>query len=112
MGAQPRHRLRESEGARERESRMRKRDKDNTKQLRHVRLYHWLLRTEAWQSLTPNARSTYIEIASRYTGSNNGRIPFSVREAAALLHIGRHAAVRALVKLQDRGFIVIAKRSA
>jgi hypothetical protein len=82
-----------------------------SKEARHVRLYHWLLKTEAWQSLSPNSRAIYIEMASRYNGSNNGRIPFSLREAAALLHIGRHAAAAAMVELQDRGFIVVTKRS-
>jgi hypothetical protein len=83
-----------------------------SKEARHVRLYHWLLKTEAWQSLSPNSRAIYIEMASRYNGSNNGRIPFSLREAAVLLHIGKHAAAAALVELQDRGFIVITRRSS
>jgi hypothetical protein len=79
---------------------------------RHVRLYHWFLRCEAWRSLSPNARALYVEIAARYNGSNNGRISFSVREAAKLLHISKSVAARTLVELQDRGFIVITKRSA
>jgi hypothetical protein len=37
----------------------------------------------AWQSLDGNTRSVYVEIAQRYAGagSNNGRIPYSIREA-------------------------------
>jgi hypothetical protein len=77
---------------------------------RHVRLYHWLLSTAAWQSLPPNARAAYVEIARRYTGTNNGRIHFSVREAADALRIGKHAAAIALVQLKGRGFIVVTKR--
>jgi hypothetical protein len=87
---------------------MSKRNKE--KAPRHVRLYHWLLRSEAWQSLSPNARALYIEIAARYNGSNNGRIHFSIREAADVLGIGKNAAATALAQLQDRGFIVVAKR--
>lgn len=78
---------------------------------RHVRLYHWFLKTEAWQSLSPNARALYIEIVTRYNGSNNGRIGFSVRDAAKLLHIGKNGAADAFVELQERGFIVVTKRS-
>ena len=87
---------------------MSKRNKEKTP--RHVRLYHWLLRSEAWQSLSPNARALYIEIAARYNGSNNGRIHFSIREAADVLGIGKNAAAKALAQLQERGFIVVAKR--
>lgn len=75
-----------------------------------MRLYHWLLRSEAWRSLSPNARALYIEMVDRYYGMNNGRIGFSVRDAAEVLHIGKNAATAAFVELQDRGFIVTAKR--
>jgi len=87
---------------------MSKRNKE--KAPRHVRLYHWLLRSEAWQSLSPNARALYIEIAARYNGSNNARIHFSIREAADVLGIGKNAAAKAIAQLQERGFIVVAKR--
>jgi hypothetical protein len=79
------------------------------KESRHVRLYHWVMNSEAWRSLSPNARALYVEIAARYHGTNNGRIPFSVREAAEALHIGKNAAAAAFKELQDRGFLVIAK---
>lgn len=79
---------------------------------RHVRLYHWLLKSPAWQSLPPNARAIYIEMAARYNGANNGRISFSVREAVHLLRIGKSTASRELARLQERGFVVITKQSA
>lgn len=79
---------------------------------RHVRLYHWLLETEAWKSLDSTARAIYVEMASRYAGvgSNNGRIPYSIRDAARSLHIGKTTAARALADLQHRGFIVTVKK--
>jgi hypothetical protein len=81
---------------------------------RHVRLYHYMLRTPAWQSLTANARAIYVEIAARYggAGSNNGRIPYACREASASLKIGQATAIRALWELEDRGFIVAVKKGA
>jgi hypothetical protein len=82
------------------------------KESRHVRLYHWLLNSEAWRSLSPNARALYVEIVARYNGSNNGRIGFSVRDAGNILHIGKNAASAAFRELQERDFLVIAKRSA
>ena len=76
------------------------------KEGRHVRLYHWMMQTAAWKSLSGNQRALYLEMAARYNGSNNGRIHFSTREAAQALHIGKATAARALTVLVERGFIV------
>jgi hypothetical protein len=84
------------------------------KPLRHVRLYHYFMRTEAWKSLAALERAIYVEIASRYAGdgSNNGRIGYSVREAATTFKVGKSSAARALAILQDRGFIVARQKGA
>src|SRR3954467_247762 len=84
------------------------------KMLRHVRLYHYFMQTEAWQSLKALERSIYIEIAARYAGdgSNNGRIGYSIREAASTFRVGKSSAARALETLQDRGFIVARRKGA
>lgn len=71
-----------------------------------------MMNTAAWRSLTPSQRSIYIEIAARYTGINNGYISLSVREAAALCHINKDTASRALKVLQERGFIEISAEGA
>jgi hypothetical protein len=87
-----------------------KRNKD--KDSRHVRLYHWFLKSDAWRSLSPIERALYVEIVTRYNGSNNGRIGFGVRDAAKGLHISKAGAARAFAGLQVCGFIVATKRSA
>lgn len=81
---------------------------------RHVRLYHWLMATAAWRSLDATARAIYVDMAARYggTNSNNGRLPYSVREAAESLRIGKTTAGRALKLLQARGFIVPTMKGA
>jgi hypothetical protein len=73
-----------------------------------VRIYHWIIQTAAWKSLNGNQRAIYIELAARYAGpgSNNGKIHYSVREAADSLRIGKSTAARDLRALQERGFIV------
>jgi DNA-binding transcriptional MocR family regulator len=76
------------------------------KSARHVRLYHFITGCPAWRDLDAVARAIYIDIARRYAGMNNGRIPYSVREAAAELKISTATASRALAKLTDHGFIV------
>jgi hypothetical protein len=80
---------------------------------RYVRLAEYMLSSSAWQSLDGNCRALYIELARRYRGphSNNGKIPYSVREAATALHIGRSTAQRCFERLQELGFVKIGKRS-
>ena len=80
----------------------------STKEPRHVRLYHWLMQTPAWKSLNGNQRAIYVEMAALYRGpgSNNGRIPYSTRQGAESLRIGKSTAARAFAALQERGFIV------
>lgn len=79
---------------------------------RYLALRHYLLRSAAWLDLDCTARCTYIEIARRYTGSNNGRISCSLREIAEALRIGKATAKRALERLQDHGFLVLTERGA
>jgi hypothetical protein len=81
---------------------------------RHVRIHHYMMATPAWKSLGCTERAMYVDIAARYAGlgTNNGKIGYSVRDAAANLHIGKSTATRALKILQDRGFIVPVKVGA
>jgi DNA-binding transcriptional regulator YhcF (GntR family) len=73
-----------------------------------------MMGTPAWKSLDAIARAIYVHMAMRYAGpgSNNGRLPYSVREAAIELGIGKSTAARALQALIDRGFIVTVQRGA
>jgi hypothetical protein len=88
--------------------------KNKDKGPRHVRICHYMMATSAWISLGGIERAMYLDIAARYAGygSNNGKIGYSVREAATNLHVGTSTAKRALDALQDRGFIVAMKRGA
>lgn len=81
---------------------------------RYVAIYYWMMRTQAWRSLDTVARCAYVELKARYggPGSNNGRIPFSVREMAKALRVSKPTALRALRRLQEHGFIVETKRGA
>ena len=80
---------------------------------RHIRLYHWMTNSPALHDLNA-ARVIYCEMAKRYAGngSNNGRIPYSVREAAAELRISPATASRALKSLQRHGFVVAETKGA
>jgi hypothetical protein len=76
-----------------------------------VMLYHDIIESAAWKSLDGNAQALYVHIAARYKGKNNGKLPFSIREAALALNASKDTAARAFKNLIDRGFITIAKRS-
>ena len=67
-----------------------------------------LRRRRPGRASAPTPRAVYAEMAKRYagTGSNNGKLPYSIREAADSLHIGKSTAASALTVLQERGFIV------
>jgi hypothetical protein len=73
---------------------------------RYVRLTYGMMQSQAWRSLDGNARAIYVELAMLYHGNNNGRIGFSVRQAAEAIHVSKDTAARAMSRLQDRGFIV------
>lgn len=79
---------------------------------RYVQLFIWLLRSDAWLSLTPQARAVYVELHSNFNGSNNGRIGLSVRRAAVRCRIAKDTAARAFDELVDRGFIECTSKGA
>jgi hypothetical protein len=80
---------------------------------RFVRVMEYMMASAAWQALDGNCKALYIELSRRYRGpnSNNGKIPYSCREAAGELHIGRSTAQRCFDRLQELGFIKVCKRS-
>lgn len=75
---------------------------------RFGRVPHELLRSNAYRSLSPNARSLLIELISMYNGDNNGSLYLSVRDAAARMGVADlSAASRAFDDLRDMGFVVL-----
>lgn len=72
---------------------------------RFVQLHLWLLRSAAWQSLSPPARSIYVELGALYNGSNNGELYLSVRKAARLINVSKTTAARGFKELTGSGFI-------
>ena len=85
--------------------------KPRTPQDTFVRLDHALLSTMAWLYLSPAAMKLLLALWARFTGNNNGQIPFGVREAMGLLGCGKHQALRLFDELQDKGFVRVARDS-
>lgn len=79
---------------------------------RFVCLYHWMLKSPAWRSLTPQAVAIYVFLAQRYNGSNNGEISASAREIAQRCHVSKDTVTRALRELQEKGFVKISQKGS
>lgn len=73
---------------------------------RFVALPHHMLRSVAWCSLSPVARSVFIELAAIY----NGRIALSARDAAERARCSKNTAARAFAELIQKGFIDVCSR--
>ena len=79
--------------------------KQDVRQDRYFQIHHYMLKTDAWQALSAPARAVYLQIGSRYMGTNNGKIPYSVREAASECRLNKTTAARAFKELIEFGFI-------
>lgn len=73
-------------------------------------LHNYMLSSPAWLSLSSPARAVYIQLLTRYKGSNNGSLAFSVRCAASECRIAINTASRAFQELEIKGFIENTKR--
>src|SRR4051812_15162650 len=76
-----------------------------SKSERFVKLTWFMLESQAWRSLTPAARSVYVELAKVYNGRNNGWLALSVRDAADHCRINKDTASKAFAALQATGFV-------
>ena len=77
---------------------------------RFVKLTYPLLESEAWRWLKPNSQAVYIELRRRFNGSNNGKISFSLDEGARILRASKTTIQKALVELEEHGFIKLVKK--
>jgi hypothetical protein len=78
----------------------------------HVRFYWWEIHSPAFRSLSPVARCVLLELKALYTGSNNGTLFLSAREAGRRVGVGKTKAWQALRELQQKRFIRVVERGA
>lgn len=65
-----------------------------------------MLQSDAWRSLSGAAIKVYLELRTRFHGTNNGRLHLSLQSCADLLALSKSTAQRAYVELEEKGFIV------
>jgi hypothetical protein len=79
---------------------------------RFVRLSYRLLTSNAYRSLSPNARSLLVELGMLYNGDNNGSLYLGVRDAAHRMGVADlTAASRAFDDLKALGFVEMTRDS-
>lgn len=66
-----------------------------------------MLKSDAWRSLSGAAVRLFLELHTRFNGSNNGKLRRSYAEAAEALGLGKATVQRAFRDLQDKGFLVL-----
>jgi len=68
-----------------------------------------MLRSAAWSTMSPLARSLFIEVLAVYNGTNNSFLGFSVREAGEALGHSKSSAARAFDELIEHGFLEVSR---
>ena len=72
----------------------------------HIRLHRGITNSAAWETLSCVATRLLILIWARHSGTNNGGISYSQREARVALRVGYRKVGTAFQELQDKGFLV------
>jgi hypothetical protein len=70
-----------------------------------TRIFESMMLTQAWQDLSGNEVSLYLQMVRKYRGNNNGAIVFGRREAERLLGVSSKTACKLFAGLERRGFI-------
>jgi DNA-binding transcriptional regulator YhcF (GntR family) len=74
-----------------------------------VMLPKYLINSEAWRALSCVARAAFIELARLYNGTNNGQLALPARTLAERLGRSKATAARALIELEEKGFVEVEK---
>ena len=72
-----------------------------------IQLFHYMIKSDAWQNLSCYARTVYIEISAKHNGFNNGDLSYTFQEASKIMHRTTYA--KALNELVSHGFIDIVR---
>ncbi|MFG6565943.1 hypothetical protein ACGYLI_17140 [Sulfitobacter sp. 1A13421] len=69
----------------------------------YITLPYAQLKSEAWRSLSGAAVKVWLELHTRFNGSNNGNVRLSMNEAVSALGISKGTAQRSFVELEEKG---------
>ena len=74
-----------------------------------VQMFNYVIDSPAYAALSVTARAALIEVARLYDGANNGRLAMAARTLADRLDVSKSTAARAMIELEDAGFVETAK---
>ena len=77
-----------------------------------IAIERYIMDSQAWRSLKPGTRATYLEICFAYDGSNNGRLRIGSRWLGDRLGVDKSTAARAIKELEATGFLETVKFGA
>lgn len=80
--------------------------KGRTKNEPFILLHRGVTNSEAWRSLSCEAKALLIEVWARHNGANNGQIALSHRQARTALRIGNGKVQKTFLELQEKGFLI------
>ena len=72
-----------------------------------IQMFHYMIKSDAWQDLSCHARTAYLEIAVKHNGYNTGNLSYTFKEASKIMHRNTYAKV--LNELVSHGFIDIVR---
>ncbi len=72
-------------------------------------LTYGMLKSDAWRDLSGAAVKLFLELHTRFNGSNNGNVRLSYGEAAEALGMGKATVQRAFGDLMAKGFVALEK---
>tara|TARA_R110002126_G_scaffold114842_1_gene253565 strand:- start:210 stop:731 length:522 start_codon:yes stop_codon:yes gene_type:complete len=78
----------------------------------YIKLHRGVTDSPAWKELSCEAKCLMLSIWERHNGTNNGRIPFSHREARLALSVGNTKTARAFKQAQEHGFLIARKKGS
>lgn len=71
-----------------------------------ARVSHALLSSMVFMTLPASETKLYMNVVSRFSGTNNGLIVLGAREAAASTEMARNTVMRAFKELERKGFLI------
>ncbi|MFD0980997.1 helix-turn-helix domain-containing protein [Tropicimonas aquimaris] len=86
---------------------MAKRNGKRAEEGQYAPLPYAVLKSDAWRHLSGAAVRVFLELHTRFNGSNNGKLRLSYAEAAEALNMGKATVQRAFDDLQEKGFVVL-----
>ncbi|WP_417491022.1 helix-turn-helix domain-containing protein [Maricaulis sp.] len=75
-----------------------------------VAISYPMARSDAWRSLSGAAVKVWVELHTRFNGTNNGSLFLSHKDAADALGLGKSTVQRAFRELETKRFIVLVKQ--